>query len=229
MDEGVRRIAGVHGANAWLVEAPGGLVLVDTGLPGNGGRIAAFLAAEGRSPADLAAVVLTHGDPDHTGSAAELKALGARPVAIHAHDGPMLAGGLTRRAVKGPLRARTLLPRLARVGHEVGMALMVRVARRRGWRALDADRLLADGDAVAGLRVLHAPGHTAGSIALLREDGALFAGDAIFGDALGRAHPPPRSTALDPDQARATAQRLFDLPCSTVYPGHGAPIVKRRG
>lgn len=230
VDEGVWRVDGVRGANAWLVAAPEGLVLVDTGLPGNARRVVAFLASLGHAPGDLCAIVLTHADPDHGGSAADLRALTGAQVAIHEHDAPALAGGLTPGRAKGPLRLRALPWRLARIGHELGMALMYRVGpASAGWRALRPDLRLRDGDAVAGLRVLHAPGHTAGSIALLREDGALFAGDAVFGDPLGRAHPPPRATALDPEAARATARRLFSLPFTTLYPGHGEPILGSRG
>ena len=40
------------------------------------------------------------------------------------------------------------------------------------------------------MRVLHVPGHTAGSIALVREDGVVFSGDTVLGDAEGNAQPP---------------------------------------
>jgi glyoxylase-like metal-dependent hydrolase (beta-lactamase superfamily II) len=224
----VSRLAAVRGANAWLVPTGDGLVLVDTGLPGSARAVVDFLARAGRTPGDLRAIVLTHADPDHAGSAAELRALSGAPVAIHVDDAPVLAGGLTARRAKGPLRARTLLPRLARLGHEVGMALVLRLApRRSGWRPLRADVLLREGDGVAGLRVLHVPGHTAGSIALLRDDGALLAGDAVFGDAAGRAHAPPRRTALDPESARASALRLMAMGFTTLYPGHGLPVPGR--
>jgi glyoxylase-like metal-dependent hydrolase (beta-lactamase superfamily II) len=209
----------------WLVPVGDGLVVVDTGLPGNAAAILDHLARAGHAPGDLRAIVLTHADPDHAGSAADLRARTGAPVAIHAHEASVLAGGLTPRRAKGPLRVRTLLPRLARLGHEAGMALVLRLApRRSGWRPLRADVLLRDGDGVAGLRVLHVPGHTAGSIALLRDDGALLAGDAVFGDAAGRAHHPPRRTALDPEAARASARRLMTLGFTTLYPGHGLPV-----
>jgi glyoxylase-like metal-dependent hydrolase (beta-lactamase superfamily II) len=225
----VHRVPGVIGANAYLVASAAGLALVDAGLPGQGRRIVDFIASLGHAPGALGTIVLTHADPDHAGSAAEVAALTGARVAIHEHDAPVLAGGLTPRRAKGRLTARTLLPRLARLGHEVGMALVLRwPGRRRGWRPLTADVLLRDGDLVGGLRVVHAPGHTAGSIALLAEDGALLTGDAVFGDAHGRAHFPPRALSLDPAQARATARRLVDSGFTTLYPGHGAPVLALR-
>jgi len=226
----VHRIPGVRGANAWLVASAEGLVLVDTGLPGNGARVVAFLAALGHAPRDLATIALTHHDPDHAGSAAELKALTGAPIAIHANDAPVLAGGLTPAGVKGPWRWRTLVARVARLGHEGGMALMVRLPGARAtWRRSAADRLLADGDRLPGLTVLHAPGHTAGSVAFRTAEGGLLTGDAVFGDAHGRARYPPRALALDPGQARATAHRLVASGFTVLYPGHGLPVAGRAG
>jgi glyoxylase-like metal-dependent hydrolase (beta-lactamase superfamily II) len=203
-------------------------VIVDTGLPGNGTRMLDFLAAHGHAVHDLRAIVLTHADPDHSGSAAELRTLTKVPVAIHEHDAHVLAGGLTPRGAKGALCARSLPNRLARLCHELAMGVVLRLgSSRSGWRALRSDLVLRDGDAVSGLRVIHVPGHTAGSIALAREDGALFVGDAVFGDALGRAHLPPCVTALDPELARASALRLFSRGFSVLYPGHGEPVASR--
>jgi len=224
----ILRVPGVRGANAWLVRTVEGAVLVDTGLPGNAPRIAAFLAAQGLARGELEAIVLTHSDPDHGGSAAELKALTGAPVAIHPHDAAVLAGGFTPGSAKGPWRRATALRRLARLGHELGMATMVRLPwPGNPWRRLVPDLLLRDGDLLHGLRVVHAPGHTAGSVVLVTADDAILAGDAVFGDAHGRAHCPPSGSALDPERARETARRLVEGGFRTLYPGHGAPVMGR--
>jgi hydroxyacylglutathione hydrolase len=229
LSQSVHRIPGVRGANAYLVASAQGLVLVDCGFPNNGPRIVAFLESRGFAPRSLRTIVLTHSDPDHSGSAAELKALTGAEVAVHEHDAPVLAGGLTARRAKGRLTVRTFLPRLARSGHELAMALVLRwPGRRSRWRPVSADLLLRAGDVICGLRVDHAPGHTAGSIALRSEDGVVFTGDAVFGDSAGRAHYPPWTTALDPAQARATAHRLVAAGFATLYPGHGEPITAQR-
>jgi glyoxylase-like metal-dependent hydrolase (beta-lactamase superfamily II) len=223
----IHLVTGVRGANAWLVRTPEGLVLVDTGFPGNGARIVAFLEALGYAPGDLGMIALTHYDPDHAGSAAELRDLTGARVAIHAHDAAVLTGGLTPGRAKGAWRRSAAVGRLGRLGHEVGMAVMARLPWTRAtWRRCQADLLLADGDRLPGLRVVHAPGHTAGSVAFATEDGALLTGDAVFGDAEGRAHYPSRALGLDPGQARATAKMLVERGWAPLYPGHGMPILR---
>jgi glyoxylase-like metal-dependent hydrolase (beta-lactamase superfamily II) len=108
------------------------------------------------------------------------------------------------------------------------MALMVRLpVARTTWRRCPPDQLLSDGDRLPGLTVVHAPGHTAGSVAFRTGDGALLTGDAVFGDAAGRAHYPPTMLAQDSGMARASAQRLIGAGFSVIYPGHGLPVAGR--
>jgi glyoxylase-like metal-dependent hydrolase (beta-lactamase superfamily II) len=150
--DGVCKVDGLRAANCYLVAIDDGLLLVDTGMPGNAKRIVAFIESTGRHAADLRYIVLTHCDMDHIGSVARLKELTGAKVAIHELDGPVLAG--QQRSQKGgPLVA--VLSRLFRIRHLV------------------PDLLLKDGDVVGGLTVIHVPGHTAGSIVLVREDGVV--------------------------------------------------------
>lgn len=67
------------------------------------------------------------------------------------------------------------------------------------------------------LRVLHTPGHTAGSVCLLCED-VLFAGDTLFAGTCGRTDLPSGSMA----QMRQSLARLAALEGNfAVLPGHG--------
>lgn len=80
------------------------------------------------------------------------------------------------------------------------------------------DRYLHEGDEiVAGLTVLHTPGHSPGSIVLLA-DGVLFAGDLLFAGSIGRTDLPGGS----PREMGESLRRIVGLPGDlTVYPGHG--------
>jgi glyoxylase-like metal-dependent hydrolase (beta-lactamase superfamily II) len=76
---------------------------------------------------------------------------------------------------------------------------------------------VTDGDLVGRLRVLHLPGHTRGSIALLDEERrTLFSGDVIYDGRLLDELPESNRDAY-----RRSLQRLLVLDIDTVHPGHG--------
>ena len=70
------------------------------------------------------------------------------------------------------------------------------------------------------LRVLHTPGHTAGSVCLVAEDdGILYSGDTLFAGGWGRVDLP----GGDPAAMVSSLGRLLDLEDRIgVMPGHGA-------
>jgi glyoxylase-like metal-dependent hydrolase (beta-lactamase superfamily II) len=200
--EGIHKVDGVRISNAYLVVADEGLLLVDSGMGRHAGRIMRLIDSLARRPEELRYVVLTHWHIDHLGSVAEVKRLTGARVAIHELDAPVLAGGE--------------LPKKGRRA----MGLMFRLFR---FRPIEPDLRLRDGDTIGGLRVLHVPGHTDGSIALLRDDGVAFTGDALLGDRHGQVKGPDLRLSLDPERATASAEKLQALPISLVLPGHGAP------
>ncbi|MGC4846450.1 MBL fold metallo-hydrolase [Micromonospora sp. DT15] len=89
-------------------------------------------------------------------------------------------------------------------------------------------RLLDDGDRIdlggRVLTVLHLPGHTPGSIALLEEHtGTLYSGDIIYEGALIDNLPNSDVAAY-----RRSMQVLVDLDVSLVHPGHGDSFDRTR-
>src|ERR1700684_4080632 len=74
---GVHRL-GDKVVNFYLVDQPGGLVLIDAGLPGHLSQLRRHLAEAGHSLGDIRAVLLTHAHPDHTGLASTLQEAGTQ-------------------------------------------------------------------------------------------------------------------------------------------------------
>jgi hydroxyacylglutathione hydrolase len=85
---------------------------------------------------------------------------------------------------------------------------------------------LDDGDIVTfgseTLKVLHVPGHSAGSIAFYSSNsGIVFTGDALFSGSIGRTDLPGGNYET---LIHSINSKLFVLPPSViVYPGHGEP------
>lgn len=200
--EGIHRVDGVRAANVYVVETADGLLLVDTGIAPAARAVLRFVRGLGHAPTDVRHIVITHCDIDHVGGAAALKAATGASLAIHADDAAVLAG-----QVPPPKGGRA-------------MRAIVRLAR---FHPVRADRLLADGDEVAGLRVVHVPGHTEGSIALVRDDGVVFSGDAMLASRRGVPKPPDPRLALDREQASASAGLIRATGARLLLPGHGAP------
>jgi glyoxylase-like metal-dependent hydrolase (beta-lactamase superfamily II) len=83
---------------------------------------------------------------------------------------------------------------------------------------------LKEGDRVRDVVILETPGHTAGHLSLLDEANSLIlVGDAVgnVGEALSFG--PPAFTA-DPDQARASLERLAGLDVERFVFSHGAEV-----
>ncbi|MCT9113265.1 MBL fold metallo-hydrolase [Streptomyces mirabilis] len=227
---GVHRL-GDHGVNFYLIEDPDGLVLVDAGVPAHLKQLRTLLAGLGRSVADVRAVLLTHGHPDHTGLAHTLQEAGA-DLWIHKRDAAILRDG-PRSAMRHAKPERSMLPYLLR--RPSALALPLRLARTgaftapavRGARVFDAGQVLEDVPGAPQTVVL--PGHTPGSTAYFFTDrGLLFTGDALvtadgFSDRTGPTIV-SRCFTHDSRAALTALDRLDELTADLLLPGHGEPF-----
>ena len=180
-----------------------GDVLIDTGTRWARGRILRQLAGR-----PLSQVVLTHVHPDHQGCASDLCKRYQIGLACHEGDVSTMEG------------LRPMQPE---------NRMMWLVSPRWAGPPYRVTQVLNDGDTVAGLRVLHTPGHTPGHIILFREDDRLaIVGDLLNGmnifTGLPGLHLPPSFFCTDTAQNRRSVRRLAELEPRTLCFGHGAPL-----
>jgi hydroxyacylglutathione hydrolase len=206
--------------NAFLVPAGDGFILIDTGLSQHWAQLESELTRAGCLPERLKLVVATHGDMDHIGNCARLqKKYGAR-IAMHPGDAAMAETGVPQKRKITSFRMKMF------------MTLGRLFRKREPFQTFQPDLLLADGQDLRdyGLvaRVLHIPGHTKGSIAILTEAGELFAGDTAginpYAMVFNRTRPVATPIIQDQGELKASLAKLKALNARTIYPGHGKPF-----
>ncbi len=138
------------------------ICLVDSGVATSETVIFETLEKAGRKPREIDLLVLTHSHPDHIGAARAIREQTGCLVAAHG-------------AEKGWIEDVDLQSRERPVP---GFRTLVGGSVPVGRSLADGDEIdLGDGHS---LKVLHAPGHSAGSICLLYEkERALFSADAV--------------------------------------------------
>ena len=219
---GVHRIEDVTGSNTVLL-VDEQMAVVDTGISGNGEAIVSYIKKLGRSPSDLRWILVTHFHFDHSGSAAELHELTGAQIVAHQNE--------TEPGPDGEL--------LLRKGNEGERPafwyrwIMGRGGRRRQqeirYHDTEIHETVADGDVIpclGGLRVLHTPGHTPGSICpLLEGPQVLFLGDSVLNN-VDRLSRPLMWDRAKRRQLDTSLRSLRDLEAHAACFGHGPPLTE---
>jgi glyoxylase-like metal-dependent hydrolase (beta-lactamase superfamily II) len=204
----LHRVPGVI-ANVYLLVDPGGLTLIDAGLPRQGTKIVRYIASLGFAPEDLKSILITHSDSDHVGGLAALQVMTpARTFASAIEAEAIQAGRLSR-----PLKLHGWRKWL----FEISMRF-IKVDPGR------VDEILSAGQQLpiwGGLRVLNTPGHTPGHLSFYApEKGVLFPGDSL------RCQPDEvivsrGANTWDEALARRSALEQAALGARVVCAGHG--------
>ena len=170
-----------------------GNTVIDAGTGFNFNRLMSIFSAIRKDMGSIEWVINTHGHFDHIGGNGYF--LNAK-VAIHEADAPILEKGDEEMSFsdffEGKIRPRKV------------------------------DRKLKDGDEINGLKVIHTPGHSRGSICLYDEKNkVLFSGDTVFAQGIGRTDLPGGSE----EEMKKFLAKLKGLKIDRLFPGHGPPVI----
>lgn len=164
---------------------------VDPG--GSADGIISFLKEENIK---IAAILLTHGHFDHIAALHKVKEYSGAPV---------YAGLYEQELLEKPE---------VNLSNQFGVEVSV-----------TADYNLKDGEVLAigdiDIKTLYTPGHTSGGVCFyLEKEKALFSGDTLFSNSVGRTDLPTGSMEV---LYKSIREQLFVLPDDVkVYPGHGS-------
>lgn len=204
-------------------------VLVDTGLVTGASKIkkaAAELFGENNRPA---AIILTHGHFDHSGSVKSLAEAWDAPVYAHPMEMPYLTG-------------RSSYPP---ADPSVGGGAVAWLSGLYPLTPIDisdrVQKLPEDGKVpvLDGWKWIYTPGHAPGHVSLFREaDHLLVAGDALATTKSESAFAtmterkklsgPPAFVVYDWKAAGDSVKKLSDLQPATIVSGHG-PVLREKG
>jgi len=209
----------LRASNCYLLIGDG-TVLVDSGLKGEGDSILKAMASRGFRPQDLRLILLTHGHADHVGAASEIAVATGAPVALRGEDARWVSAGLQVPAPPVTRWAR-VISRLLSARFMQGVMPAPRFAPDV---VLTTAELTLAAYGIAAT-VVHTPGHTAGSVSILLEDGRALVGDlAMNGLPSSPFKPTPPIVAQDPALVARSWITIHERGATTVFPGHGSPF-----
>lgn len=217
------------GVNSYLIKMDKGMILVDTGGPmfvdkGNNERAKILeekLEQEGCVPGTLKLIILTHGDCDHSFNARYISKKYKVPIAMHQADEYLVKNVTADAIMKGCIYQSTVYRVIMRLMRSRFYRMSVKIAKE--YPEFEPNIRLQDGQSLKeyGLNatIIHIPGHTPGSIAILTNEG-----DCIVGDTFANQKKPSKAlNAVDFTSLNKSVERLRDYSIRKMYVGHGKP------
>lgn len=202
--------------NVFIVSSADCLTLIDTGPAGSKPLIFDAITQLGFQPSDIKHIIVTHSHHDHSGSLADIVSEVNATVYMHPDD-----AALVRRGVAYSFRKKTArrLFRIITLGSFIKLPYI-------NIKPVQQITEVNDGDKIPGpdgLRVIHAPGHWSGQIALYYPgySGVVIAADSA--ENLDYLRLPSEYT--DMDECLATARKISSLNFSIALFSHGEPML----
>ncbi len=202
--------------NCYLLEGEK-CVLIDGGAPSQSRAFVTRMTSLGVAPSRVALIVLTHAHWDHIGSAHALVELTEAHIAVHRAERAIVEDG------------RKNMPRgVTPWGRVLGWILraflpFIRIPATHVDIEIGDEGLSLEPYGIPGM-VLHVPGHSAGSVAVVLDSGEAFVGDLAMNAFPLTRRPDLPIFAEDIGSVKDSWRKLLQLGIKTVFPAHGRPF-----
>jgi glyoxylase-like metal-dependent hydrolase (beta-lactamase superfamily II) len=202
--------------NSFLIQGDPGCILIDTGLQGKEKKLWMQLEKLEVSPEDIKLIIITHGHEDHTGGLSAVKQQTGAPVLCHEQEAEFLRNGSNPPVVP----------------HTWFLKRLMGLVKETKVKPVEPDILIRDEFPLADYgidgSVIHTPGHTSGSLAVILEGKSAIVGDTIMKLPLVSKGSYRPVIGQDLEQVYQSWQKILDMGVETIYTAHGKPLPAAR-
>jgi glyoxylase-like metal-dependent hydrolase (beta-lactamase superfamily II) len=175
-------------------------------------------------PGRLKLILLTHGDNDHAANARYIGKKYNAPIAMHKNDLELVDNPSFEKLMES-YKYRSFI-------FKVVFIFMKKLIKKVTAKILDdfesfkPDIFINEGDSLQkygfDAKIIHIPGHTAGSVGILAANGDLISGDVF----INNGKPDSSPNAVDFKLLNKSVSRLKSMnnDIGKIYPGHGEPF-----
>ena len=197
----------------FLLRTEKGYIQFDTGYKSDFKKYLKLLDEHNIDPKEIKLIVVNHAHFDHVGALKEVKELTGAQVLVHTKEAKYIRQGVSA-AVK-PLNLRNkilfkFLPKSITFYDPVEPDILIK----------DDFPLQEYG---INAKVIHTPGHTAGTISIITAKGNAIVGCSVHGFPL-RLRPGLPTVAKDIDQVVSSWKRILDEGAVNLLSSHGKPL-----
>jgi hydroxyacylglutathione hydrolase len=205
--------------NCYLIRGGEDYVMVDAGPPNVLNKFRQKLEQLSITPNQIKLILITHTHFDHMGSLTGISELTGAKSAMHQLDKEMVEKGTIIMPGGIGLWGKFLTAFLWTIKPMVNKAIGP-VPVDQG---LDDSPYSLEEFQIKG-KIIHTPGHTAGSISLVLESGEAFVGDLAMSGFPRVSGPGPFVLGDDIETMKRSWRLLLDEGARKIYPSHGKPF-----
>ncbi|HBD94299.1 MAG: hypothetical protein A2015_05105 [Spirochaetes bacterium GWF1_31_7] len=204
-------------SNCYLLKKNSGFILFDTGFKAKRKLIENSLENAGVNQNNLNLIILSHGDIDHADNALYFKEKYKSNIAMNKNDeGMVINGDMSYNRKNKPDKIKLFFKLIIVLSKISG--------KKEQFDFFTPDIFLESGYSLKeygfDATIIETPGHSAGSISIITDDGLLLCGDLLY-NITGK----PECLMIDNYlQYNESIHKLQKMSILKVYPGHGKPF-----
>ncbi len=197
----------------YLLRTDSGYIQFDAGYKHNLKKYLKLLKKNNIRPEEIKLIIVNHAHFDHTGALKSIKDLTNAQVLVHENEKEHVAKGTSAEVKPHTLFTKLIVPTMP-----------------KSWAVTDPvepDIVVQDEYSLIDFgikaKVIHTPGHTPGTIAVITEEGDAIIGCSVHGPPLRLRRGIP-AIAMDLDSIWKSWERIIEEGAKNIYISHGKPF-----